>query len=74
MATHSSILGLGDTMDREAWWATIHGVTRFKDDLVAKLPAPPYKIIPIAFMKKPGENLRHYDNREQMLIKLTWTL
>ena len=54
MATHSSILGLGNPMDREAWWATIHVVTRFKDDLVAKLPAPPYKIISIAFMKKPG--------------------
>jgi len=27
MATHSSILAWRIPMDREAWWATIHGVT-----------------------------------------------
>ena len=27
MATHSSILAWRITMDREAWWATVHGVT-----------------------------------------------
>ena len=26
MATHSSILGLENPMDRGAWWATVHGV------------------------------------------------
>ena len=25
-------------VDREAWWATIHGVTRVRHDLVTKLP------------------------------------
>ena len=28
MATHSSILAWGILMDRGAWWATVHGVTR----------------------------------------------
>ena len=28
MAIHSSILGLENPMDRGAWWATVHGVTR----------------------------------------------
>ena len=28
MATHSSILAQRIPMDREAWWATIHGVTK----------------------------------------------
>ena len=27
MVTHSSILAMG-FMDREAWWATVHGVTK----------------------------------------------
>ena len=26
MATHSSVLGLENPMDRGAWWATVHGV------------------------------------------------
>ena len=26
MATHSSILQLGNPMDRGTWWATVHGV------------------------------------------------
>ena len=28
MATHSSILGLENLMDREAWWAAVRGVTK----------------------------------------------
>ena len=28
MATHSSILAMGDSMDRGAWWATVHGVSK----------------------------------------------
>ena len=28
MATHSSILAWRIPMNREAWWATIHGVTK----------------------------------------------
>ena len=27
MATHSSILAWGNPMDREAWRATVHGIT-----------------------------------------------
>ena len=28
IASHSSILCLGNPMDRGAWWATVHGVTK----------------------------------------------
>ena len=28
MATHSSILGMENPMDRGVWWATVHRVTR----------------------------------------------
>ena len=28
MATHSSILAWRNPMDRRAWWATVHGVTK----------------------------------------------
>ena len=28
MATHSSILAWSIPMDRGAWWATVHGVTK----------------------------------------------
>ena len=28
MATHFSILGLENSMDRGDWWATIHGITK----------------------------------------------
>ena len=39
MATHSSILA-GESMEREAWQATVHGVTRVGHDLVTKPPPP----------------------------------
>ena len=31
MATHSSIFCLGNSTDRGAWWATIHGITKELD-------------------------------------------
>ena len=31
MATHSSILALGNRMDRGAWWATACGVAKESD-------------------------------------------
>ena len=40
MATYSSILCLGNPMDRGAYWATVHGVARVGHDLVAKPPPP----------------------------------
>ena len=33
MATHSSILAWRISMNREAWWATIHGVTKSQTQL-----------------------------------------
>ena len=33
MATHSSILGLESPTDREAWWATVHGVSKSRTQL-----------------------------------------
>ena len=32
MATHSSILAWRIPMDREAWWATVHGIARVGHD------------------------------------------
>ena len=40
-ATLSSVLCLENPMDREAWWATVQGVTRVGHDLVTKPPSPP---------------------------------
>ena len=31
VATHSSILASGNPMDRGAWWATVHGVSKESD-------------------------------------------
>ena len=31
MATHSSILAWNNPVNREAWWATVHGVARESD-------------------------------------------
>ena len=31
MATHSSILAMGNPMDRRAWWAEVHGVAKELD-------------------------------------------
>ena len=33
MATHSSILGLGNPMDRGAWQATVHGISKSQTQL-----------------------------------------
>ena len=30
MATHSSILAQGNPMDSTAWWAVVHGVTKYQ--------------------------------------------
>ena len=40
MATHSSILAWGNPMDRGAWRATVHGVTRVGRDLVTEQAIP----------------------------------
>ena len=41
MATHSQYSCLENLMDRGAWRATVHGVTRVEHDLVTKPPPPP---------------------------------
>ena len=33
MATHSSILGMENLMDRGAWWAAVHGVAKSQAQL-----------------------------------------
>ena len=35
---------LGNPVDREAWWATVHGVARVGHDLVTK-PPPPFTLM-----------------------------
>ena len=32
---------LENSMDRGAWWATVHGITRVRHYLATKLPPPP---------------------------------
>ena len=39
---HSSILNWRIPMDRGAWWATVHGITRVGHDLET-IPPPPLK-------------------------------
>ena len=39
---------LENTMDRGAWWATVHGVTRVKHDLATKPPPPPLEQLLLA--------------------------
>ena len=38
MATHSSILAWRIPMDRGAWWAIVHGVTKSQTQLSNKAP------------------------------------
>ena len=40
MATHSSILAWGNPMDRGAWRATVHGVTRVGHNLATEQAIP----------------------------------
>ena len=40
MATHSSIFAWRIPVDRGAWQATVHGVTRVRHDLATKPPPP----------------------------------
>ena len=46
----------GNPTDREAWWATIHGVARVEHNLATK-PAPHtqgyYSLLPVALFSDP---------------------
>ena len=44
VATHSGYSCLENPMDRGAWWATVHGVTRVSHDLGTKPPKPPWRV------------------------------
>ena len=41
---------LGNPMDRRAWWATVHGVTRVRRDLKTRPPSPPMCFTEIMFL------------------------
>ena len=41
VATHSSILAWEIAWISVSWWATVHGVTRVRHDLMTKSPLPP---------------------------------
>ena len=41
MATHSSILACRISMDRSAWWATVHGVAKSQTRLSTDRTAQP---------------------------------
>ena len=47
MATHSSILAWRISMDRWAWWAAVHGVS--KSWILLSNPAQPYNMLSIIF-------------------------
>ena len=47
---------LENTMDREAWQATVHGIARVGDDLATKPPLPPYSSIKCKVFLKKREN------------------
>ena len=49
MATHS--------MDRGAWWATVHGVARVGDNLVTKPPSPQFQALNYKLINN------HFSNR-----------
>ena len=34
---------LGNPMDRRAWWAPVHGVTRVVHNLATRTPPPPHR-------------------------------
>ena len=60
---------LGNPLDRGAWWATAHGVTRVGHDLATKPPPKIHMILPITgFQAK--ETLSMYLNWN----KFIWTL
>ena len=60
---------LGNPLDRGAWWATVHGVTRVGHDLATKPPPKIHMILPImGFQAK--ETLSIYLNWN----KFIWTL
>ena len=42
---------LDNPMDRRAWWAKIHGVTRLGHDLVTKPPPPPFILNTICLIR-----------------------
>ena len=60
MATHSIILGLGNAMDRGAWWVTVHGfVKESGHDLATKQQSnkcndTPMKTETLSSEERPG--------------------
>ena len=38
---------LENPMDREAWWAIVHGVSRVGQDLVTKSPPPKHDVVKV---------------------------
>ena len=58
VATHSSILAYRIPMDRGAWQATVHGVTRVRHDLVTK-PPPPAHLAQICRIVVPQCECQH---------------
>ena len=53
MATHSSILGLGNPIDRGAWQATVQGVTKKSDTTLRLKPKPVKPSYPLILFMTP---------------------
>ena len=45
---------LGNPMDRGAWWAIVHGVTRVRHDLETKPPPPQHSIVYVLCKQNKG--------------------
>ena len=50
MATHSSILAWKTGVDRGAWWAAVHGVTKSQARLYSTLGSTPGLLLLFAFI------------------------
>ena len=48
-------------MDGEAWWATVHGVTRVRHDLETKSPPPQHSIAYV--LRKQNKGMQNNLNK-----------
>ena len=55
---------LDNPMDRGAWWATVHGVTRVGHNLATKPPPPQMYVANAFYTKKHANNLKTIMERQ----------
>ena len=62
---------LGNLMDREAWRAIVHGVSRVRYDLVAKPPAPAHASMWNGFPKTSNTSSRSWKMLESDSLSMS---